>query len=626
MKRGIFVLVLLIIAALGFYKISNKKSGEIKKSQNYDAAVETYKTDTLSRNESKPVAVKLADKSLGDFYKAYMDENLNILVEEDFFEEVMACSVFRYKDGRIRIDKGNISIIMNLDKNGYTVDKASHESKGNPTLVDDILYIPADGLSDYLDYKCEYDYIENSINFVRGNIQTSLPEKYDLREMGRVTPVRDQGRYGTCWAFASLGALETTLMPLQENIYSTEHMTLNNSYNLNLSTGGEHTVSIAYLAAWQGPVYEEDDRYGDGYTNKSLKAVKHLEEAIIIKNRNDDTIKRAIFRYGGVETSLYLQMSYTGDYSEFYNEETAAYYYNGDKASNHDIVIVGWDDNYPRENFRSMPEKNGAYICKNSWGNEFGEDGFFYVSYEDVNICSQSIVYTKLMGDDNFDNIYQSDLMGWVGQIGFGSDSGYFSNVYTAKKDEKLSAVSFYTTDDDTKFSVYVVHDFESDKSFDNKYLIASGEMRYSGYYTVRVEDKVNLKAGEKFAVVVNIITPNSTKPIAIEYRADDRTNMADITDGEGYISLYGDVWHSAETGQKCNVCLKAFTDDIDGDAETEASPEETGENAGEKSGDEAGVNAGEKSGDEAGVDAGEKSGDEAGVNAGEKSGVNTDE
>ena len=84
MKRGIFVLVLLIIAALGFYKISNKKSGEIKKSQNYDAAVETYKTDTLSRNESKPVAVKLADKSLGDFYKAYMDENLNILVEEDF--------------------------------------------------------------------------------------------------------------------------------------------------------------------------------------------------------------------------------------------------------------------------------------------------------------------------------------------------------------------------------------------------------------------------------------------------------------------------------------------------------------------------------------------------------------
>ena len=99
----------------------------------------------------------------------------------------MACSVFRYKDGRIRIDKGNISIIMNLDKNGYTVDKASHESKGNPTLVDDILYIPADGLSDYLDYKCEYDYIENSINFVRGNIQTSLPEKYDLREMGRVT-------------------------------------------------------------------------------------------------------------------------------------------------------------------------------------------------------------------------------------------------------------------------------------------------------------------------------------------------------------------------------------------------------------------------------------------------------
>ena len=58
--------------------------------------------------------------------------------------------------------------------------------------------------------------------------------------------------------------------------------------------------------------------------------------------------------------------------------------------------------------------------------------------------------------------------------------------------------------------------------------------------------------------------TPGSTKPIAIEYRADERTEMADITDGEGYISLYGEVWHNVEKTQKCNVCLKAFTDDIE--------------------------------------------------------------
>ena len=86
----------------------------------------------------------------------------------------------------------------------------------------------------------------------------------------------------------------------------------------------------------------------------------------------------------------------------------------------------------------------------NSWGTEFGDDGLFYVSYYDTNIGVHNVVYTGIEDTDNYDNIYQSDICGWVGQLGYESDTAYFSNVYTATQDEVIKAVGFYATDKNT--------------------------------------------------------------------------------------------------------------------------------------------------------------------------------
>ena len=83
-------------------------------------------------------------------------------------------------------------------------------------------------------------------------------------------------------------------------------------------------------------------------------------------------------------------------------------------------MIIGWDDNYPKENFNLDIEGDGAFICKNSWGDEFGEDGCFYISYYDTYIGMHNVVYTRIDGPNNYDNIYQTDLCGWVGQLGYG--------------------------------------------------------------------------------------------------------------------------------------------------------------------------------------------------------------
>lgn len=387
-----------------------------------------------------------------------------------------------------------------------------------------------------------------------------LPGRFDLRENRSLNMVENQGTFGTCWAFASTAALEIALSEEETLDFSVDHMTMNSGFNIAPTEGGDYNMALAYLAAWKGPVLEADDPYGDGMTDTSLTAVKHLQEARFSEEKNLEQIKSMVLRYGGVESSLYMSIQNVWDTSEDYAPETSSYYYIGDEAPNHDVVIVGWDDDYSRENFNHMPQNNGAFLCRNSWGEEFGDGGYFYVSYEDCNLGVNSMTYTRLDEADNYDRIYQSDLLGWVGTLGYKEPSAWFSNVYTAESDEVLKAVSFYAVDGRTNYDLYVVPDFSDVDDLQHPLYLGSGYFENGGYYTVDIPEMVRLSEGSRFAVVVRITTAECERPIAIEYPASDLTAGADLEDGEGYISYDGSLWTSAETEYGCNLCLKAFT------------------------------------------------------------------
>ena len=559
------VLLLIICAFIGMNDFVF--SEEMKREPDFNGNREVWSAIIASNVNSQKIKLHINNRVIEDVH-LYMNNTGDIMFPAKMVVDELDCGMRMYdSEKQLIIQRSDTLVTWHLDENRITINHENNDKEQDTKLYiemkEDEMYLPLEFLVEGLE--CQYMWIPetNTLNVFDLFSEKAYPEAFYYKDMDKMPVVKNQGSLGTCWAFAALSALESTLLPMEAYDFAVDHMTINNGFFGTQNDGGEYTMALAYLAAWQGPVYAADDPYGDGVSPDDLTAVKHVQEARIIAAKDFETIKEMVFKYGAVQTSLYTSLKDEKDDSEFYNAQTSAYCYIGTEKPNHDVVIVGWDDKYAKENFNTEIEADGAFICMNSWGEAFGEDGIFYVSYYDSNIGVHNIVYTGVEDVDNYDNIYQADLCGWVGQLGYMKDTAYFANVYTANANETLEAVSFYATGKDTKYEVFFVPDFQGQESFKNMRSVISGEFKNAGYYTVEFDEGITLKEDEKFAVIVKIKTPGSERPIAVEYAVDKSTQSVDLSDGEGYISLQGTVWESTEKMQNCNVCLKAFTNKV---------------------------------------------------------------
>ena len=408
---------------------------------------------------------------------------------------------------------------------------------------------------------------------------SEIPSHYDLRDTGGVTAVRDQGSAGSCWAYSTLSSLESFLLHSRSETWDFSENNVKNmlvtSYQDGFDRnshdeGGFDLFTAAYLTRWSGPVLEADDSYDphSGISPGDPVIAKHVQNIFMLPgfNGSDTLYKWMVTNYGGISVAFYYDNAY------FDPANSSFYYYDEVQPANHAVTLVGWDDTYSRHNFTPAAPGDGAFIIKNSWGDNWGEGGYFYISYYD-NVAGNNEFINELgtrpyAGNfiftaenvSNYDRIYQYDPLGWTACAGYDNITAYGANVFTAAANGTLKAVSFYTVDSNSFYNISIYLDpTDGPVSLSGPASVKNGSIPFAGYHTIDLDSSVPLLVGQNFSAVVAFTTPQYNYPLAIEKAVPDYSSNADASAGQSYMSSNGSEWTDISACGE-NVCIKAFT------------------------------------------------------------------
>ncbi len=397
----------------------------------------------------------------------------------------------------------------------------------------------------------------------------TLPSKYDLRTVNGVTPVKDQGQSGNCWAFATMATLESAILKAtgkkiilsEGNLKNLANIYSDIGWRYETNNGGKYPFVYGYLTSWAGPVLNSLDPTDDwDVIAPIINSAVHVQNILFLQRTSytdNNAIKKAIMDYGAVCSEIYWSTSYLNGNN---------YYYTGSEGRNHAISVVGWDDT---KSISGAPGA-GAWIIKNSYGPHRGDGGYYYVSYYDKSLFrvydesynSFAVVFNDTI---RFNKNYQYDaaftdyfLTPTYNKV------MWYKNTFTSTGNDILSAFSTYFR----KVTNWEAQIFVNDELKTTQ----SGKAN-PGYWTINLNEQIPLKLDDTFTISLKIEC-SSTADIPISESGPDYTLVKQyFKQGISYFSFDGVNWNdfygyessfgSGDSGHNYFnqvACLKAFT------------------------------------------------------------------
>lgn len=463
----------------------------------------------------------------------------------------------------------------------------------------------------------------NEDNYESVNNDPSSDQFYGVEDSFYISPVattipsRDQGNYGTCWSFATMAAAEMSAVKNQtklrggsiadNNIDLSElHLAYftgkkNEPYNplggfegdINgvrnnnfLNSGGNPEMASFLLTNWIGTADERDYPYSDASPQYDTALQNATDDVMHVRgfcaadpHTDRPAVKKLIKDHGAVTAAFwsYQENNDRGyDFYDVYSSENNCYYVPYEYGTNHVVSIVGWDDDFPKENFAyyEKPEGDGAWLIRNSWeaGNYVEEDGtlkgdnpqwrsYFWMSYYDKSLWRQCYALDT-DSVDSFDHNYQYDGCMTSNEIHI---SDKYANMFTAASDssQEIEAVYFatYSANVDYKIDIYTgVSEGEPENGTHAGH--QEGKTSYAGAHTIELDDPVQLEPGENFSVVITV--PTDTK-MSVEASWNNGLYVTTAhSEGRRSMCLVGDEWKPVaeipKTVKFGDLRIKAFT------------------------------------------------------------------